>query len=698
VRDTWANLVVDSEQLQKDAQTLPVEGAVLVRAPRFPEYQYGDRLRVSGLLQTPPELEGFSYREYLAHKEIYSLIDHPHIEKLGSGQGSPFWTALYTVKNYARDTFARLIPEPEAALLQGILLGIRTGIPPDLYDDYNSTGTSHIIVISGSNITLVAGLFALTFGRLLGKRRAYWLTLAGITLYILLVGADPVVVRAGIMGGLFVTALYLGRRATAYVSLFASALVLTLINPFSLWDVGFQLSFAATLGMIVFSPAIERLFERGLTPFLSQDRTHQALRLLRDALFLTLAAQVLVLPLVIYHFGRVSLVSPLANLLILPVQPPVMTFGAAAGLTGLVPLLEPLAQVLAWIPWLCLAYTNAVVRWMAAWPFAAAEIDRINASWIIATYLILISVLWIWGQRRQSARRAWSALISRPSIPLLLGGPLVIALLSWLAVLQLPDGRLHVAFLDVGQGDAILITSPDGRQILVDGGPSPSALTSALGHEMPFWDRSLDLVVMTHPDADHITGLVEVLDRYRVEAWLDSGQPSIDALYTECIARLEENAVAHHQVRTGDRLELGPGIVLEVVHPPSESLPSTAASDNNGSLVLRLVWEDAEFLLTGDIEMEVERLLLGSGQPIRADVLKVAHHGSGGSTTADFLSAVDPRYAILSVGSDNRFGHPHPAVLDRLDAYQNLSVLRTDELGTVEFVTDGHRLWVTTDR
>jgi competence protein ComEC len=156
--------------------------------------------------------------------------------------------------------------------------------------------------------------------------------------------------------------------------------------------------------------------------------------------------------------------------------------------------------------------------------------------------------------------------------------------------------------------------------------------------------------------------------------------------------------VAHHSVRAGDRLELGSGIVLEVLHPPLEPVTGTDADDNNNSLVLRLRWGDASLLLTGDVEAEAERLLLGSSQPLQADVLKVAHHGSGGSTTAEFLAAVDPDYAVLSVGADNRFGHPQTAVLERLGALGDVTVLRTDEQGTVEFVTDGRQMWVRTER
>jgi competence protein ComEC len=697
VRDSWTNLKLRAESLDREDGALPVRGIVLIRAPRFPEVHYGDRLRVAGLLQTPPDLEDFAYRDYLARQGVYSSINHPQIEKITPGRGSPFWNTIYAIKDRARETIARLMADPEASLLQGILLGIRSGIPTELYDDYNATGTSHIIIISGSNITFVATLFALTFGLILGKRRAYWFTIAGIILYVLLVGADAAVVRAGLMGGLFVTAIYLGRRSTAYVSLFATALTLTLINPQALWDVGFQLSFAATLGLILFSPALERLFEQGLGRLVSPDRARQSVRFLNQALILTLAAQILTIPLVVYHFGRLSLIAPLANLLILPVQAPIMSLGGAATILGLVQLLEPLARAIAWVPWLCLAYTNAVVRWLANWPFASLEIRRSDACWLAITYIALVVALWAWSRRPEAVRRTWATLSSRRSTAALLGVPLAIAILAWLAVAQLPDGKLHVAFLDVGQGDAALITTPQGQQILVDGGPSPAALTSALGREMPFWDRSLDLVIMTHPDADHITGLTEVLDRYRVDGWLDNGRPDDDALYAQCISELEAGSVTRQVVRAGDRLELGSGIVLEVLHPQPELMVGTEADANNNSVVLRLVWGQASFLLTGDIEAEAEHLLLNSGQSLPSSVLKVAHHGSGGSSTAEFLDAVDPAYAIISVGADNRFGHPQEAVLDRLAQMGEVEILRTDEQGTIEFATDGQEIWLHTE-
>ena len=696
--DTWTHYRVDAEVLDLEGESHQVHGRVLVHAPRYPEYQYGDRLRISGFLETPPEAEVFSYREYLARKGIYSRMRYPRIEPVASDQGSVFWKIILSAKDRASAIVSRLMPEPEASLMQGILLGIRSSIPDELYEDYNQTGTSHIIVISGANITIVAALFAQTFGRLWGKRRAYWFAVIGIALYILLVGADPVVIRAGVMGALYITAIRLGRRSTAYVALIASAVVLTMINPQALWDLGFQLSFAAVLGLILFAPILERAFECMLVPAASNERIQSALRYFGDFVVITLAAGLMTLPLIAYSYQRVSLIAPIANLLIAPVQPPIMLLGGLATLVGLVPPLEPVARAVALLPWLCLAFTNTVVRWTAELPNASVQVARLSPGWLVAWYGMLLGIVWAFGERE--GRRARTGILAGipTSTKLIAGGTLIAALLACLALLQLPDQRLHVTFLDVGQGDAILITIPGGQQILVDGGPSPTALTAALGREMPFWDHSIDVVVSTHADADHITGLVEILDRYQVGAWLDAGCEDDDTLYLQCQERLTQASIPRQTVRAGDRLELGSGLALKVLHPSARLMSDTEADANNNSVVLRLEWGQMSFLLTGDLEAAGEERLIKSHQPLAATVLKVGHHGGGGSSTAPFLASVAPSYAVISVGIENRFGHPDPAALERLTQQGGIAILRTDEHGTIEFTTDGQRLWVQTDR
>ena len=268
------------------------------------------------------------------------------------------------------------------------------------------------------------------------------------------------------------------------------------------------------------------------------------------------------------------------------------------------------------------------------------------------------------------------------------------AVVVWLALRGLPDGRLHVYFLDVGQGDAILVQAPDGRQILVVGGPSPTALLNELGDVLPFWDRSLDLVVLTHPDGDHITGLIPLLDRYRVGQVLDVRQSATAPEAAPWLEGLAALSVPRILAQRGMRLLVG-DLGVTVLHPGFTQLTGTASDDNNNAVVLRLDYGRTSLLLTGDAEAEAEADMIAAGLPLHADVLKIGHHGSNGASSLAFIAAVAPRLAVIPVGADNKFGHPHPAVLERL---KGVEVLRTDQNGRIEVVSDGVVVKVRTER
>ncbi len=698
VRDTYQNLRLRVESLTPDTPgagtrpaPTPVTGLALVRAPRYPVRAYGEQLAVTGDLETPPVFEDFSYQEYLARQGVYSMIRRPHVELIEAGQGSPLWAAMVAFKARAQAVIAQILPEPYAALLTGILLGVETGIPRDLYEQFNTTGSSHIIVISGFNISIIAGLLMSVGTKAFGKRRAIWVAIGVVALYTLLVGADPAVTRAAIMGGLYVLALYFGRQAEVRTSLIFSAVLMTALNPLTLWDVGFQLSFAATAGLVLLTAPLERLAERWLTVLVGPQRVRRAMGLLSEALLVTLAAQIATGPLIVYHFGRFSLVSLLTNLLILPVQPLVMLTGGLAMLAGLI--WPPAGQLLGWPAWLPLAWTVGVVQWTSAMPLASLTLVRFS-PWLLAViYAALAGLLWLALRARPGSEVRPAPPASpglRGSTRTLFAGGTVAVLLVWLAVASLPDGRLHVAFLDVGQGDAIFITTPGGRQILIDGGPSPTALLSEMGRQMPFWDRSLDIVVNTHPEADHLLGLPTALERYRVSQVI---LPDVDAdtpLYAVWQSALADEEATVTRARAGMRLSSGDGVEVEVLHPGA-----APAGDhlNDHSVVLRLTLGRVSFLLPGDIGADVEQGLVAGGRSLAATVIKAPHHGSDTSSSPAFLAAVDPQVAVISVGADNRFGHPAPGILQRYAEY-GIPVLRTDEMGSVEFITDGERLWV----
>jgi competence protein ComEC len=275
---------------------------------------------------------------------------------------------------------------------------------------------------------------------------------------------------------------------------------------------------------------------------------------------------------------------------------------------------------------------------------------------------------------------------------------LIVAILVWSAALTMPDDRLHVSFLDVGQGDAILIQTPNGQDILIDGGPDPQEINLELSEQLPFWDRTIDLVVCTQPHADHVTGLIDVLQRYRVKRVLDPGVPYDSAIYQEWLRLIEDREIEYSIARSGQEIDLGNGIKIEVLNPPESLWEGTGDDVDNNGVVLRLSWGQVSFLFTADIREEAEFELIGQRANLRSTVLKVAHHGSDTSTSQQFLAAVAPEVATVSVGVNNTFGHPSPEVLERLtDRLGEDDVYRTDEDGTIEFITDGEELWVKTD-
>jgi competence protein ComEC len=249
--------------------------------------------------------------------------------------------------------------------------------------------------------------------------------------------------------------------------------------------------------------------------------------------------------------------------------------------------------------------------------------------------------------------------------------------------------------MDVGQGDAILIEDPAGHRILVDGGPSGRAISEALGRETPFWDKGLDLVVLTHPEEDHLNGLVTVLERYDVKRILAGPVESDSAAYGAWREAVEHEGAHYYQAAPGEWFDLGRGARLEVLGPPTQPVEGGDDKLNNNSVVLRLTWGEVSFLLPGDLEKAGEEALLSEGEELRSTVLKVPHHGSAYATGDPLLAAVRPAVAVISVGEDNWYGHPSPQVLERLE---DSLVYRTDLNGRVKLSTDGERLWVEVER
>jgi competence protein ComEC len=698
IRDSSTHIRLSASQLNGQK----VSGNALLFVPRYPEYVYGDLLLVRGKLETPPRLGDFDYQGYLENQGIYSTMLHPEIEVLDTGKGFRPLAWVYSLRSSLSQSIARVIPEPQASLAQGIVLGIRYNIPQPVRDDFARTGTAHLLAISGLHLSILAGIL-LSIGIWLFGRRRYiyiWLALGVIWLYAIISGFNPPVVRGAIMASLFLSAELLGRQRTAITSLAFAAAVMVAIDPPILWDAAFQLSFLGMAGLIFIAPPLMGLGRKIVDKAIGEEGPGVSLaKIVTDSFSVTLAATLAVWPVVAHYFGIVSLVGPLATFLALPALPALIVLGALAGLVGLVFL--PIAQGIGWLAWLFASYMLLIVRGLAPLDISAVGADWINPTLMVSYYAVLALVIWLVSQRgrlpqvanwlKEGAGRS-AAVAGRLPLKWVLPPLLVLAILSSTAAATMPDQRLRVSFLDVGQGDAILIQR-GSQQVLVDGGPSPQALNVELGKRMPFWDRTIELVVLTHPHADHLTGLVEVLKRYKVERALypdlDDGSP----LYREWQGLVEEDCQATI-ARAGEEIDLGDGVTIGVLNPQTTLLAGTESDIDNNGVVLRLTDGRVSFLLTADIQREAEVELLASQAELDSTVLKVGHHGSKTSTTPEFLAEVSPEAAVISVG-ENSFGHPSGEVTGRLEeTLGEDNIYRTDQQGTIEFITDGERLWV----
>ena len=338
VRDSYTGLEVEVEKLRFDGPggTFPSNGRILVRTSRFIDWAYGDRILIKGYLETPPEFETFSYRDYLARQGIHSMISFASVKVLSVKNGNPLLHVIYAIRNHALRTIQRQFPEPEASLLAGILLGIEQGIPPQVRQAFNDTGTAHIIAISGFNITIIAALLMSLFRRLLGASKGFIAAGVGIIAYTVLVGASAAVVRAAVMGSLTLIALRMGRQTFGLASLSAASIFMTALNPEVLWDVGFQLSFAATLGLMLYAPSFERAFQRIVSKVLPSEQSDRLARPVNEFLLFTFAAQIMTLPLTAFYFRSFPLASLLANPVILPVQAGLMISAGIATIVGMI--------------------------------------------------------------------------------------------------------------------------------------------------------------------------------------------------------------------------------------------------------------------------------------------------------------------------------------------------------------------------
>lgn len=679
-RDGYTNLTINVEAVDTGDGDLEASGRLLVRVLPNEEYQYGERIRLRGELKTPPENEEFSYRDYLARQNIHSYMTKAEVTQLPGNDGNPIWRLVYAFKSNLVENTYKIFPDPEASLFSGILFGVDTGLPKKLQDAFKNTGTAHIIAISGFNIAIISGLFFSFFKAVLkNERLGAALAVVSVFLYAFLVGGDPAVMRAAFMGSLALFAKQIGRRNAGLNTLAFVALLMALINPLVLWDVGFQLSFFATLGLILYAEPFSD-FTASLIEKISKTDNSAIIRIVNDNVILTLAAQVMTIPLMMYYFNRISIISFIANPFILPVQPAVMILGGLAVFVSLVIL--PLGQLLAWVAWPFAGYTIRVVEFFDTIPNGVIVLGDVPLWVIFMIYTPLLLVTFNW-----SAIQAWfksaASSLRAAAWTLILSLIFICMVTFWSASSKSGDGQFHVIFLEAGSADAVLIQTPQGRNVLINGGESASELSDDLGRRLPFFTRNLDWLILASTQENQLAALPRVTERYVPENVLRCGNVQASFSSQSLDEYFAQNEIPVSLAEVGQKLELGDGAFIEV---------KTAGP--RGCVLLVEYGSFRALLPIGVDEGTYDAIEYGNSIG-KVDVLLLAESGYAPSNPPDIFENLNPQLVVLSVAAGDENGLPHQEVLDALEGY---SLLRTDRNGWVDVSTDGAEMRVTVER
>jgi competence protein ComEC len=653
--------VVDVTRVSWGAGAAAVRESVWLNgAGRLPRAVRGDAVSFEGVLRVPGDV-GFA--EALRHKGILVETQANRFTRLGPSP-NPFIRATQVFRTFVSHSIGRLFPPREAGLLMGLALGDASRLDAGVARDFRATGLGHLLVVSGENVAMVlAPMLALALALSLSRWPRFLLGAGTVLFFVVLTGAEPSVMRAGVMATLTLVGVLMGRPRSTGTILAAAVLGLLVLDPWLVWSIGFQLSVAATAGMVALaSPLADGLGRHLPTPVALGAGT-------------TIAAQIGVTPLLLFHFHEVPGVTIVANVLAFPSVSPALLLGLAAGSIGLVsPTLGRLAAALATIP---MRYLELVADRLGKAPVAHVTSGGGPFALIVGG-AVAIGLAWWLGSRWRPPRVAIVVAVA------------LLPLVVWSSALGTgPPGGLTVRFIDVGQGDAALVTTPGGVHILVDGGPDPDQVATRLE---ALGVKRVDVVVATHPHADHIIGLPTVLARFPVGLVLEPGCPDTSSIQADLDAAIADERVPVRDPRVGQTFTVG-DVRLDVLSP-DRCWVDTNSDPNNDSLVILLRYREDTVLFGGEPEQPAQQELLDEHEPLHAEILKVPHHGAA-TSLPEFFQAVDARVAVVSVGP-NTYGHPVPSTLQSIAA-TGAQIWRTDQHGDVVVTFEGAGPVVTSD-
>lgn len=639
--------------------------------------QYGDHVRIKLLLIEPGASRNpgtFNFKNYLAQKQVFACayIDDNDVCIIGKNKGNILIKMGFFLRDRIVGTIKQSVKGQQGLLLNAMLIGYTSELGKEVEEAFRIAGLSHIMAVSGANIAFLVLPVLYVFKKFrIAKRKASIIAILAVSIFVLITGFEPSVERAAIMALVILSGNILFRETEIYTSIAFSALIMMIVNPMVLYNIGFQLSFAATLSLVMF-----------YTPIRSIKILEALPKVISETLASTIAAQIGVLPISILCFNFISLVSLLTNIFVVPLTGIVTILGLAGALAGQIWLLP--ARLIGYINYILLSFILQIVKMSSSFEWSSVSVPSTTFFWAVLYYISVWYFIYYCYNKK----------ISVPYTKV--AASLFIFSFILQAAIMLPR-KLEIVFLDVGEGDSCYIKTPSGKSILIDGGPLegekilfPFLLDSGVNR--------LDAAIITHAHADHVNGFYYILNMFKTDMILLPDYPEAKQDFEKILQICDIKNIPVFYCRAGDNIVFDNNISMQVMWPDEEDYSFLKGSMNkntylnNTSLVLKLSYKQFDAIFSADAELYAEKKMIENKKDLHAEILKAGHHGSKTSSCEEYIKSVSPVVGIVSVGKNN-FGHPYKNTLDLLKD-QCRYLLRTDESGAIQLKSDGHRIWI----
>ena len=616
----------------------------------IPSIKYGDSLYIEGEFKQPEEArnyKGYNYKQYLKTKKIIGTVELEKVKILKSSNGS----FIHNIQKYIRDTINGTLTD----LLLAILLGDKDKLSEDIQESFKTSNLSHMLAVSGAHVSyIILGLTYVLQNSIIGKKNGKIVCIIFLLAFMAITNFTPSVTRACIMAILTLLSSIIYRKSDVYTNISVAALITLIFNPYSLLDLGFQLSYGGTIGIIIF---IKRIQEK--------KSNSKVINYIKQMALVSIYANIIIIPIMMYHFNTVSFTFIISNIMASPILGIIVITGFLFIITSIT--VKPLTRLIAIFIKPILSILIKISQICSKLPFSNILVVTPYMFNVISYYAIILYC--IKSKKNNKCKIIICLLI-------------VLILINF--IIYIFPQKLRIFFIDVGQGDSTLIITPDKKTVLIDGGGSDSF---DVGEKvlLPYLlDRrilKIDYVLISHFDTDHCGGILTIMEKVKVKNIIISEQAEHSENYERFKKLMIHKRIRLIEVKKGDKIKIGRYSEFKILFPTSRLLSENPL--NNNSIVTQFNYNNFKMLFTGDIEKLAEQQILKTEKAeIRADILKVAHHGSKTSSIPEFIKAVRPRIALIGVGKNNTFGHPNQQTIKNLENIK-CRIYRTDLQGEI---------------